>query len=120
MSLQFANSKCGHMETDDAPCNCYMRPLGLPVEPSGTITRTDTPQQWVVVEPWRQGGQVADPLAWMDETGHTNERTKHEKEWIAVMRKRFSDAGGSGTGDYCMWLEERLYGLAGGTDVNPR
>ena len=22
MSLQFANPVCGHMETDDAPCNC--------------------------------------------------------------------------------------------------
>ena len=112
MSLQFANSKCGHMETDDAPCNCYMRPLGLPVEPSGTITCTDTPQQWVVVEPWRQGGQVADPLAWMDEPTHTESRTAYEREWIAAMRKRHADVTTEGgTGEYVMWLEERLYAL---------
>lgn len=41
MSLQFANSKCGHMETDDAPCrcNCYVRRHGIPVpNPLGSNT----------------------------------------------------------------------------------
>lgn len=28
MSLQFSNPKCGHMETDDAPCNCRARQGG--------------------------------------------------------------------------------------------
>lgn len=96
MSLQFENPECGHMETDDAPCTCYK-------DDNGTRTCRSC----------RDGLHIErDPLAWMDEVGHTNERTKHEREWIAAMRKRHADVTTEGgTGEYVMWLEERLYTL---------
>lgn len=84
MSLQFENRECGHMETDDAPCRCSRNALGI----------------------------EADPLAWMDEPTHTESRTAYEREWIAAMRKRHADVTTEGgTGEYVMWLEERLYAL---------
>lgn len=85
MSLQFLNPGCGHWQTDDAPCNCRVRD-SLHIE--------------------------GDPFSWMDEPTHASERTAHEREWIAAMRRRHAEVTREGgTGEYAMWLEERLYAL---------
>ena len=59
MSLQFSNPECGHMETDDAPCNCYVRRHGIPLktqtsrelQPISTAMTVDE----ACAEKWRQG-----------------------------------------------------------------
>lgn len=41
---------------------------------------------------------------------YETQRTQRQKEQIALIRRQFSGIG-SGTGQYCMWLEDELLDL---------